>query len=124
MATEPVEQVPAPAGKEKSPPYVKGADTIEFNEYPDYSSNLISEAFIKQMVARFNNDEPDKSFGGDWHIFARSKPEPTDNIKYCMAKKSVEGFPTIELMGYAEFEGVTAAVRKILRCSHNLHETR
>ena len=107
----PVTEEPIPSG------FTKGLDAIEYNEYPDFDKNLISEAFIQKMVGQFNNENPEASFeaGGDdrWHIFGKSKPEPKDKIKFMMAKRQKEGFPTIEIMGYAEFEGVTAAVRAL-----------
>ena len=87
----------------------KGRDTIEYNEYPDFAQNMISDAFVERMVGHFNNEDPESSFEG-WKIIAKSKPKPKDNIRYIMGKKQVEGMPTIEIMGFAEFEGVTAAV--------------
>lgn len=117
------EKTEAPVTEESVPSgFTKGLDTIEYNEYPDFDKNLISDAFIKKMVGQFNNENPEASFeaGGDdrWHIFGKSKPDPKDKIKFMMAKRQKEGFPTIEIMGYAEFEGVTAAVRALHAWSH------
>lgn len=87
-----------------------GQDTIKYNEYPPFAENMISSAFVKQLVGAFNNEAPEMSFDESWKVFAKSPSQPKDNIKYMMAKKQRKGFPIIELMGFAEFEGVTAAV--------------
>ena len=113
------------AAGEASPPaspeaqWSTGRDTIEYDEYPDFKENMISEAFIKRMVGHFNNEDPETAFEG-WTVIAQSKPKPKDNIKYTMGKKQVEGMPTIEIMGYAEFEGVSAAVSPAYLVSYNL----
>jgi len=98
------------AEKATEPQFKTGRDTIEYNEYPSFETNLISDAFIQKMVGQFNNEEPESSFDESWTIFGKSKPNPKDNIKYMLGKRHVEGFPTLEIMGFAEFEGVTAAV--------------
>ncbi len=87
----------------------KGPPTIEYNEYPHFEDNLICDAFVQRLVGHFNNEDPEKSFDESWTMVAQSKPN--ESIRYMMAKKHQEGFPIIELMGFAEYEGISAKVR-------------
>ena len=48
----------ANTGAEQTKTFQRGRDEIEYNEYPDFASNLISDAFIERMVGQFNNEDP------------------------------------------------------------------
>ncbi len=98
------------------PGFKLGRETVEYNECPPFAENLVSAAFVAEMVGKFNNDDPEKSFADpSWSVFGKSAPDAKDKIKYMMAKRKREGFPIMEIMGYAEFEGISAAVRACLR---------
>ncbi len=100
-----------------------GRDAVEYNECPPFEENLVSASFVAEMVGKFDNDEPERSFADpSWSVFGKSPPDAKDKIKYMMAKRKREGFPIMEILGYAEFEGISAAVRapRCVRCMQAL----